>query len=167
MNVTLTQIAQVAPDVANRLREAIREGRLHAERQQGAAGRPYVIRTEDLAKVDRGLEPLVRQLESGEGLMAPSHGGRMRRASRGMEAGLADGGTLTRLVSLMEAQSAMMRTMMDTLARETERREDRLERMQEDLQQLSYKLGQAHQEIARLERSAAERQMRMPRAEEA
>jgi hypothetical protein len=165
MNVTLTQIAQVAPDAAGRVREAIREGRLQAERQAGAAGRPYVIRTEDLIKIDRSLEPIVRQLEAGDVPVAAGRA-RMRRLGR-LEGTEPDGTTLSRLVSLMEAQSAMMRTLMEALSRESERRETRIERMQDELQQLSYKLGQAHQEIGRLERMVAERQVRLPRAEEA
>jgi transposase-like protein len=36
-------------------------------------------------------------------------------------------------------------------------RYDRLDRQQMQMQELSYKLGQAHQEIARLERMLAER----------
>jgi hypothetical protein len=165
MNVTLTQIAQVAPDVANRIRDAIRTGRLPAERQPGAAGRPYVIRTEDLIKVDRSLEPVVRQLESGEMVMTGARS-RMRRVAR-MPTPMGDETVLSRLVALMEAQSGMLRTLMEAIGRESERREGRLERMQEELQQLSYKLGQAHQEIGRLERLVAERQVRLPRAEEA
>ena len=166
MNVTLTQIAQVAPEVAGRLREAIREGRLQAERQQGAAGRPYVIRTEDLIKVDRSLESLTRQLESGTVVPTPGRS-RFRRGARTEEAAAMDADTVGRLVALMEAQSGMLRTLMEAVTRESERREGRIERMQDDLQQLSYKLGQAHQEVGRLERMVAERAGRLPRAEEA
>ncbi|MGC8486720.1 MAG: hypothetical protein ACP5QO_00675, partial [Clostridia bacterium] len=66
---------------------------------------------------------------------------------------------------IMESQSAMLRTLVESMARESDQREHRLTRMQEELQQLHYKLGQAHQEIGRLERQLAER--RLPRAEEA
>lgn len=169
MNVTLTQIAAVAPDVAGRLREAIREGRLQAQRRPGVAGRPYVIQTEDLVKVDRSLESLAKRLESQDGAFTvAATGSRGRRAMLHAEAGMGmDVGGLGRVITLMEAQAGMMRTLMDAVARENQRREDRLDRLHEELQQLSYKLGQAHQEIARLERHVAERQVRMPRAEEA
>jgi uncharacterized coiled-coil protein SlyX len=164
MNVTLTQVAQVAPDAAQKIRDAIRSGRLPAERRAGAAGRPYVFRTEDLVKVDREFEPVVRQLESGEAPALPPRG-RTPRPDR--SAGGVDPEMVERLVSLMETQSAMMRTLMDTVARQAAQREMRLERMQEDLQQLSYKLGQAHQEIGRLERLLGERQALLPRVEQA
>jgi hypothetical protein len=165
MNVTLTQIAQVAPEVAGRLREAIREGRVPAERQAGAAGRPYVVLGDDLVKWDRSLEPLVRQLESGAPLPAPGRL-RPRRGARGDEGAGLDPDLMARLVALMEGQAEMLRALMEALTRESERREGRIERLQEELQQLSYKLGQAHHEVGRLERVLAERP-RLPRAEEA
>ncbi|MCL8207895.1 MAG: hypothetical protein K6V97_07490 [Actinomycetia bacterium] len=168
MNVTLNQIARIAPEVAGRVREAIRDGRIKAERQQGVAGRPYVIETEALVKLDRTWEPVVRRLEAGDvpaGPM-PSRSRRGRAGADGSDGSWSgDAGHLDRLITLMEAQAAMLRTLMDQVTRDRERKEDRLDRMQEELTQLSYKLGQAHQEIARLERHVAER--RLPRAEEA
>jgi hypothetical protein len=168
MNVTLNQIARIAPEVAGRVREAIRDGRIKAERQQGVAGRPYVIETEALVKLDRTWEPVVRRLEAGDGPAGPMPS-RSRRGRAGADGSdgswSSDAGHLDRLITLMEAQAAMLRTLMDQVTRDRERKEDRLDRMQEELTQLSYKLGQAHQEIARLERHVAER--RLPRAEEA
>jgi|BEDMetMinimDraft_2_1075160.scaffolds.fasta_scaffold04899_1 hypothetical protein len=168
MNVTLNQIARIAPEVAGRVREAIREGRIKAVRQQGVAGRPYVVETEALVRLDRSWEAVARRLEAGDVPPGPvaSRPRRMRWAGDGAEhTAFGDPGHLDRLITLMEAQAAMLRTLMDQVARDRERKEDRLDRMQEELTQLSYKLGQAHQEIARLERHVAER--RLPRAEEA
>jgi hypothetical protein len=162
MNVTLTQIARVAPDVANRVREAIRENHLHAERMTGVAGRPYALTTEALMAWDPSLRPLCQQLEDGAGREAPA---RVRRSSmRAADPGW-DQDHLGRLVSIVESQSTMLRTLVEAIAREADQREHRLGRMQEEIQQLSYKLGQAHQEIGRLERHLAER--RLARAEEA
>lgn len=169
MNVTLNQIARIAPEVAGRVREAIREGRIKAERQQGVAGRPYVIETDALVRLDRAWEPVVRRLEAGDVPSGPVSSRSRRARSAGADgtdgSPFGDAGHLDRLITLMEAQAAMLRTLMDQVTRDRERKEDRLDRMQEELTQLSYKLGQAHQEIARLERHVAER--RLPRAEEA
>lgn len=162
MNVTLTQIARVAPDVAVRLREAIRENRLQAERMTGVAGRPYALTTEALAAWDPGLRSLCLALEGGAGRDVAVRG---RRGTPKVSESAVDADHLGRLVSIMESQSTMLRTLVEAMARDADQREDRLGRMQEELQQLSYKLGQAHQEIGRLERHLAER--RIGRAEEA
>lgn len=169
MNVTLTQVAQVAPDAAVRIREAIRDRRIQAERQTGVAGRPYMIRTEDLIKIDHSWASLVRQLESAEPT-AMTDGGRPRERrvmTRMAESPGEDSALVGRMLLMMEGQAAMMRSLVDAVMRDAHRREDRVERMQQELEQLSYKLGQAHQEIGRLERHVAERQIRMSRAEEA
>jgi len=161
MNVTLTQIARLSPEVAARLREAIRENHIKAERRTGVAGRPYTVTTEALVAWDPSLGPIVQQLENGvafERLPKP------RRTMRTI-AEAADDDQMARLVTIMESQSSMLRTLVESMARESDQREHRLTRMQEELQQLHYKLGQAHQEIGRLERQLAER--RLVRAEEA
>jgi predicted RNase H-like nuclease (RuvC/YqgF family) len=161
MNVTLTQIARVSPEVAARLRDAIRENHIRAERRTGVAGRPYTLTTEALMEWDPALRPIVQQLENGNGLERMP---KARRMSRPLSE-VVDDDQMGRLVTIMESQSAMLRTLVESMARESDQREHRLTRMQEELQQLHYKLGQAHQEIGRLERQLAER--RLPRAEEA
>lgn len=162
MNVTLTQIARVSPEVAARLRDAIRESQIKAERRTGVAGRPYTLTTEALLEWDPSLKPIVQQLENGGGLDRLS---RPRRLSRTLGGSGADDDQMGRLVTIMESQSSMLRTLVESMARDSDQREHRLNRVQEELQQLHYKLGQAHQEIGRLERQLAER--RLARAEEA
>jgi len=189
MDVTLGDIERVSPEAANRVRDAIRRGLLPADRQSGVAGRPYLVRTDDLTNWDAGLEEVVARLMSEEErppapMARPVDGTGAAAARRpaarrwqgsapalvGGARGYADDAAadyVGRMVSLMEAQAAMMRTLVDGLNRANSQREDRLDKMQEELQQMSYKLGQAHHEIGRLERHLAERQGLLSRAGEA
>lgn len=177
MDVTLGEIERVSPEAAARVRDAIRQGLVSADRKTGVAGRPYLVRTEDVLKWDGALEPIMRRVAA-EGTV-PTDGGdgrgrRMagRRVSRdGLGARLGSDGegreTMGRLLALMEAQAAMMRTLVDGMNRANGQREDRIDKMQDELQQMSYKLGQAHQEIGRLERRLADRQGLLARTGEA
>ncbi len=185
MDVTLGEIERISPEVAVRIREAIRQGVLPADRKTGVAGRPYLVKTDDVLAWDGGLEPIMRRVEADEaGRSAPAGGdmagprmnGRARRLGardvRALRGWLEPDGpegreTVGRLLALMESQAAMMRTLVDGMNRANGHREDRLDKMQDDLQQMSYKLGQAHQEIGRLERHLAERQGILARTGEA
>jgi uncharacterized coiled-coil protein SlyX len=189
MDVTLGDIERVSPEAANRVRDAIRHGLLPADRQPGVAGRPYLVSTDDLTNWDAGLGQVVAHLmnederpaepmvPSVDRTGAPSDRRRAPRRWQGATPPVAAGRRgyaddvaadyVGRMVSLMEAQAAMMRTLVDGLNRANSEREDRLDKMQEELQQMSYKLGQAHQEIGRLERHLAERQGLLSRAGEA
>jgi predicted nuclease with TOPRIM domain len=55
----------------------------------------------------------------------------------------------------MESQHQMVREMVELLSEELARRNDRMDRQADEIQQLSFKLGQAHQEVGRLERQLA------------
>ena len=177
MDVTLGEIERISPEAALRVRDAIRQGQLPADRKTGVAGRPYLVRSEDVLQWDGALEPIMRRVvaEGGapvDGAAAPVRrmsGRRMPREglqSRSWSEG--DGReTMGRLLALMEAQAVMMRTLVDGMSRANGHREDRLDKMQDELQQMSYKLGQAHQEIGRLERHLADRQGLLARTGEA
>ncbi len=180
MDVTLGEIERISPEAATRVRDAIRQGQLAADRKTGVAGRPYLVRTEDVLKWDGALEPIMRRVgaDGADGVLGPDGGDarvrrrsgrRMPREGLGARAWSEGDGreTMGRLLALMEAQAAMMRTLVDGMNRANGHREDRLDKMQDELQQMSYKLGQAHQEIGRLERHLADRQGLLARTGEA
>lgn len=152
MEVTLTQLIHMAPELGSLLREDVRSGRLAATRKRGVAGRPYVLRTEELESFGR---PEYRELAELVGrspqVMAP----RARRAS--VSAPLVAARADTELFDIVESQHMMLKDLVQVLTQEMRTRYDRLDRQQMQLQELSYKLGQSHQEIARLERLLAER----------
>lgn len=185
MDVTLGDIERVSAEAAVRVREAIRQGALPADRKAGVAGRPYLVRTEDVVAWDGGLEPIMRRVaedEAGRDAASGGEGPGRRMSGRARRLGAREGRpvrgwmepdgpegreTVGRLLALMESQAAMMRTLVDGMNRANGHREDRLDKMQDELQQMSYKLGQAHQEIGRLERHLADRQGLLARAGEA
>jgi hypothetical protein len=184
MDVTLSDIERTSPEVAARVRDAIRQGQLKAARKPGVAGRPYLVRTDDVVAWDAGLEPVMRRVMTDveeapaddRPRSMPVRPARLR-AGRRMDAGphpsplMGSGAdrmmSLDRMLAVMEAQAGMMRTLVDGMQRASALREERLDKMQDELQQMSYKLGQAHQEIGRLERHLAERQGILGRAGEA
>ena len=176
MDVTLGEIERISPEAAARVRDAIRQGQLRADRKTGVAGRPYLVRTEDVLQWDGALEPIVRRLASdgaaddgGDARARQMSGRRLSRGGLGARPWPEGDGRETwgRLLALMEAQAVMMRTLVDGMSRANGHREDRLDKMQDELQQMSYKLGQAHQEIGRLERHLADRQGLLARTGEA
>lgn len=154
MEVTLSQVMELVPEMAQILREDIRAGRLPAERRTGMAGRPYVISSETLAQSDREIyRQLAKRLEQSFGPRARMRGREDRLAepngrSDGIEAWYP-------LIKVMESQHEMMRETVGLLSQEMGRRNERIARQTEEIQQLSYKLGQAYQEISRLERELA------------
>lgn len=152
MEVTLSQVMELVPEMAQILREDIRAGRLPAERRTGMAGRPYVISSETLAQSDREIyRQLAKRLEQSFGPKARMRG---RDADRFSDASArADGiEAWYPLIKVMESQHEMMRETVGLLSQEMSRRNERIARQTEEIQQLSYKLGQAYQEINRLER---------------
>lgn len=177
MDVTLGEIERISPEAALRVRDAIRQGQLPADRKTGVAGRPYLVRTEDVLKWDGALEPIMRRVAADGAVPADGGDRRVRRMSgrrtprEALEARAWSEGdgreVMGRLLALMEAQAVMMRTLVDGMNRANGHREDRLDKMQDELQQMSYKLGQAHQEIGRLERHLADRQGLLARTGEA
>lgn len=155
MEVTLTQLIQAAPELSATLRDDVRTGRLPAVRKRGVAGRPYVLRTEDLEGSGR---PEYRELAEMAGrapMSAPVRAKRVMTASAVMT-GRPEG---TELFDIVESQHIMLKDLVQVLTQEMRGRYDRLDRQQMQMQELSYKLGQAHQEIARLERMLADRSL--------
>lgn len=171
MDVTLGQLEQISPELAGPLREEIRAGRLPAVRQSGVAGRPYVVRTEDLAESEQeAFRALAKKAESWSPRGAQHPVGRTGVA-RIREAASANrleawDQTWPPLLQMVESQHMMLRGLVDVLTHEMENRHDRIDRQQREIQELSYKLGQAHQDIGRLERALAERLAR-PQVEQA
>lgn len=152
MEVTLTQLIQLAPEMASSLRDDVRSGRLPASRKRGVAGRPYVLRTEDLESSGRPEYRELADMAARTPIAAPHRTKRMMTAAPVM-AMRPD----TELFDIVESQHMMLKDLVQVLTQEMRGRYDRLDRQQMQMQELSYKLGQAHQEIARLERMLAER----------
>ncbi len=159
MEVTLSQVMELVPELAQTLRDDIRNGRLVAERRTGMAGRPYVISSEVLAQSEREVyRQLAKRLEQFSGAKT-----RMRPRSEGdrAERWFADEGRSEApdgwypLIKVMESQQQMVREMVEMLSQELARRNERMDRQTDEIQQLSFKLGQAHQEVGRLERQIA------------
>lgn len=154
MEVMLTQLIQMAPEMGATLRDDVRSGRLAASRKRGVAGRPYVVKTEDLEASGR---PEYRELAEMAGrtpMMAPA---RSRRTVAGQSLMGPSRHESTELFDIMESQHMMLKDLVQVMTQEMRARYDRVDRQQMQMQELSYKLGQAHQEIARLERMLAER----------
>ncbi|NMP23920.1 hypothetical protein [Sulfobacillus harzensis] len=152
MEVTLTQLIQMAPELGSILRDDVRSGRLKAIRKRGVAGRPYVLSTEDLEASGR---PEYRELaELAERTPASMTPRTKRMVSQAMPNMMHQG---TELFDIMESQHMMLKDLVQVLTEEMRNRYDRLDRQNVQMQELSYKLGQAHQQIARLERMLAER----------
>lgn len=152
MEVTLAQLIHLAPELGSTLREDIRAGRLAASRKRGVAGRPYIIRTEDLEACGRPEYRELVDLAQHAPLATPVRTKRL--------GGVASASPLrsdTELFDIVESQHVMLKDLVAVLTQEMRARYDRLDRQQMQMQELSYKLGQAHQEIARLERMMAER----------
>ncbi len=156
MEVTLSQVMDLVPEMAQMLREDIRSGRLPAERKKGMAGRPYVIAAEVLAQSDRELyRQLAKRLEQS---LSPGVRSRRRTESErwtGIDLRSESSEAWYPLIRVLESQHQMMREMVELLSQEMAKRNDRLDHQSDEIQQLSFKLGQAHQEVGRLERQIA------------
>ena len=152
MEVTLTQLLQIAPELGSSLRDDVRSGRLAASRKRGVAGRPYVLRTEDLEASARPEYRELAEMATRAPMAAPVRAKRML-ATAPVMAMRPD----TELFDIVESQHMMLKDLVQVLTQEMRGRYDRMDRQQMQMQELSYKLGQAHQEIARLERMLADR----------
>ncbi len=159
MEVTLSQVMELVPEMAQTLREDIRTGKLVAERKTGMAGRPYVISSDVLAQSDREIyRQLAKRIEQSLGVKARlRHRGDIVRSERwiGEDNPSENVDHWYPLVKVMESQHQMVREMVELLSQELARRNDRMDRQADEIQQLSFKLGQAHQEVGRLERQLA------------
>jgi len=152
MEVSLTQLIQMAPDMASSLREDVRSGRLPAKRKRGVAGRPYVLRTEDLESSGSLDYRELAEMAMRTPVAVP---GRPKRMMGGLQASTARADA--ELFDIVESQHMMLKDLVQVLTQEMRGRYERMDRQQLQMQELSYKLGQAHQEIARLERMLADR----------
>lgn len=152
MEVTLTQLMRLAPELASLLRDDVRSGRLPATRKRGVAGRPYVLRTEDLLQSSRPEYRELSELAQRTPLSLPTRSKRSTSPVPMRQEG-------PELFDIVESQHMMLKDLVQVLSQEMRGRFDRLDRQQMQMQELSYKLGQAHQEIARLERMLAERSL--------
>lgn len=157
MEVTLGQLIQLAPELASSLREDVRGGVLAARRKMGVAGRPYVLDTDALMASPRSEYRRLAEMAEANPLPQVR---RSRKLGRATDVGGQDSAMIAPvlpLVKMMEAQHEMLQELVGVLTQEMRGRRDRLDRQQMEIQELSYKLGQAHQEIGRLERAIAER----------
>ncbi|MBX5467780.1 MAG: hypothetical protein K6U14_09870 [Firmicutes bacterium] len=153
MEVTLRQLIEISPELAPVLREEIHAGRLPAERRPGLAGRPYIIPIEALKKSSlQSLQALGEKAEHLLSLPVANRGKSPWRMPGPEEGGVDWWGVALRM---LESQHLMLREVVDLLSREMARRTQGIEKREEEIRELSYKLGQAHQEILRLERQLA------------
>lgn len=153
VEVTLRQLIEISPELAPVLKEEIHAGRLPAERKPGMAGRPYTISVEALRR--SGVQSLQALAEKAEHLLSLPVKGRGKlgfRPGAGEDGGYDWWGVAMRM---LESQHLMLREVVDLLSREMARRTQGIEKRDEEIRELSYKLGQAHQEILRLERQLA------------
>lgn len=155
MEVALSQLIQLSPELASTLREEVRSGRLPARRQMGVAGRPYVVELTHLLESDR--DDFRELAEIAESSPLPT----VRRTRRPRNEATPESvlAPVWPLVKMMEAQHAMLQDLVGVLTHEMRGRRDHLDRHESEIQELSYKLGQAHQEIGRLERTVADRSL--------
>ncbi len=143
----------MAPEMASALREEVRAGRLPARRQMGVAGRPYVVEVTHLATSERSeFRDLAERAEAAP--LPPTRRSRRNRGDSSPELALAP---VWPLVKMMESQHAMLQDLVGVLTGEMRGRRERMERHENEIQELSYKLGQAHREIGNLERIVADR----------
>lgn len=150
MEVTLSQLIESAPELAVALRTDIRRGKLPAKRQEGVAGRPYLVDTSALMQSDRdGFRQLAQDLEAGREVMRPKPGAKASVAQMSVRAAAEE--AWPPFMKIMESQQSMMNQLLDVFTEEMRRRQERVDRQSREMQELSYKLGQSHQEIERLE----------------
>ncbi len=152
MEVTLAQLIHMAPEMASVLKDDIRMGRLSAVRKRGVAGRPYILKTEDLENSGRPEYRELAEMATRAPMATPQRTKRMM-----VPPSIATRRPDTELFDIVESQHVMLKDLVQVLTQEMRGRYDRMDRQQMQMQELSYKLGQAHQEIARLERMLAER----------
>jgi hypothetical protein len=153
MEVTLSQLIHMAPELGSSLKDDIRAGRLSAQRKRGVAGRPYTVRTEDLEASERAEYRELADMALRTPTASPT---RPKRTMMGAPALPGSMRTDTELFDIVESQHMMLKDLVQVLSQEMRGRFDRMDRQQMQMQELSYKLGQAHQEIARLERLLAQ-----------
>ncbi|WP_431607698.1 hypothetical protein [Sulfobacillus thermosulfidooxidans] len=148
--MTLSQLIESAPELAVALRTDIRKGRLAAKRQEGVAGRPYVVDTQALMQSDReAFRQLAQDLEAGREVV------RSRSANMGRihhTPAIGNEANWQPFMKIMESQQNMMSQLLEVLTDEMRHRQERVDRQAREMQELSYKLGQSHQQIERLER---------------
>ncbi len=164
MEITLNQLIDQAPELAMMLRSDIRQGRLTASRKTGVAGRPYVLDTEVLLASDRdAYRMLAQQLTNNPERLqsrrsaAPRSDGFRSTPSMGEE-------VWQPLLKMLESQHAMLQQMINVFLHEMQQSHDRYDRQSREMQEISYKLGQAHQKGERLERLVTERMGRQEQA---
>ncbi len=160
MEITLNQLIDAAPELAMMLRRDIRQGKLAATRKTGVAGRPYVVESDVLAESDQEPYRLLAQ----KVLKSPE---RLQTRHNVLSRSESFGGLRTTseevwqpLMKMLESQHAMLQQMINVFMHEMQQSQERFERQGRDMQELSYKLGQAHQQVERLERMVGERLVR-------
>lgn len=154
MEVTLGQLIQIAPELASTLRDDIRSGYLPAARKKGVAGRPYLVTTEDLLASDReDYQELAHKAEN----WSYRNDGKTPSFSRtktptGATQTAAVDVSWAPVLKIMESQHTMLQGLVEAITQELHDRHERIDRQQRDIQELSYKLGLAHQQLTRMER---------------
>jgi hypothetical protein len=155
MELTLQDIARIAPGLVSRVRQDIRHGRLAAERRRGMAGRPYVITEQTLMQA--GYEGYRELVERARQVGLASEAWQDARGKRGegrfgVLGGWPGEDGWRALWAMLEEERGLVRAVVDALTRELERQHERGERDRQQIQELTYQLGQARQELARWER---------------
>ena len=157
MELTLNQLIDQAPELAMMLRNDIRQGKLPATRKTGVAGRPYVLDSEALVKSDRdAYRMLAQQVLNNPERLQPRRNSNSRTET--FRAAPTMGEEVWQpLLKMLESQHGMLQQMINVFLHEMQQSHDRYDRQSREMQEISYKLGQAHQKGERLERLVAER----------
>ncbi len=164
MEITLNQLIDQAPELAMTLRNDIRQGQLSATRKTGVAGRPYVLDSEVLLKSDReAYRMLAQQLVNNPERL------QLRRSVASRAETFRPTPTMGEeawqpLLKMLESQHGMLQQMINVFLHEMQQSHDRYDRQSREMQEISYKLGQAHQKGERLERLLTERMGRQEQA---
>ncbi len=157
MEITLNQLIDAAPELAMMLRSDIRHGKLAAMRKTGVAGRPYVIDSEVLAQSEHeSYRALAQKILKNPDRLPVRRASQSRSESYVGVRGNGDE-VWQPLMKMLESQHGMLQQMINVFLHEMQQSHERYDRQGREMQELSYKLGQAHQKAERLERMLGER----------
>ncbi len=164
MEITLNQLIDQAPELAMMLRSDIRQGKLSASRKTGVAGRPYVLDSEVLLKSERDAYRMLAQqlLNNPDRIQSRRSTSPREQSFRPIPTSGEE--VWQPLLKMLESQHGMLQQMINVFLHEMQQSHERYDRQSREMQEISYKLGQAHQQSERLERLLTERMGRQEQA---